>query len=556
MLKWQFMYKISDNAMNPLLKFLVKYFHAVVKSVKSVEELHSLVEEFPSSLYSLRKLASLDNKLFNVYSTCPKCHAIYGNLKTKLCKKVPFPARREVNNCGCKLLKTVKKKGKTAEVPSKLYFYQSLKSSVSMHFEREGFTDICQHWRERSRVVPSNWMGDIYDGNMWRQLLDTNFFASPYNLAVLLNVDWFQPFSRVRDSVGVLYLTIANLPRDLRYLQENVILLGIIPGPKEPKLHINSYLQPLVDELKEFWSGVQLTLSSGKNFIARVCLICVSCDMPAVRKVCGFVGHQARLGCSKCLCKFEHLPSGGLKCLPMGDFGEWNLRTLDEHRKNCEESLQCTNNSSLTKFTSSCGARFSALLNIPYFNPIRNHVIDPMHNLLLGTAKHMIDVWVKVGLLSTQSFTAIKETTSLLTCPCDVGRLPVKIGSSFSGFTADQWKLWTTVYSVIVLKGVLPDNHLRIWLLFVHACSILCCRIVRKTDLQVAHTYIRQFSLQFLLMLMDMNFLPLTCTCICIYMIAAKIMDQYMHFGALHTNDIMESWVRIKQIRDALKLRL
>ena len=121
-----------------------------------------------------------------------------------------------------------------------------------------------------------------------------------------------------------------------------------------------------------------------------------------------------------------------------------------------------------------------------------------MHNLLLGTAKHMIDVWVKVGLLSTQSFTAIEETTSLLTCPCDVGRLPVKIGSSFSGFTADQWKLWTTVYSVIVLKGVLPDNHLRIWLLFVRACSILCCRIVRKTDLQVAHTYIRQFSLQFI----------------------------------------------------------
>jgi len=319
-------------------------------------------------------------------------------------------------------------------------------------------------------------MGDIYDGKVWGQLLETNFFMSPYNLAVLLNVDWFQPFSRIRDSVGVLYLSIANLPRNLRYLQENIILLGIIPGPKEPKLNINSYLQPLVDELKEFWYGTEITLSSGRIITSRVCLICVSCDMPAVRKVCGFLGHQARLGCSKCLCEFEHLSSGGLRW--SGDFGEWNLRVLEDHRKNCEDSLQCKSNNALAKFTSSCGARFTALLNITYFDPIRNHVIDPMHNLLLGTAKHMIDVWVKVGLLSTHSFSTIEETTSLLTCPCDVGRLPVKIGYSFSGFTADQWKLWTTVYSFIVLKGVLPDNHLRIWLLFVRACSILCSRII------------------------------------------------------------------------------
>lgn len=37
----------------------------------------------------------------------------------------------------------------------------------------------------------------------------------------------------------------------LRYLQENVILLGIIPGPHEPKLNINAFLQPFVDELQQ-----------------------------------------------------------------------------------------------------------------------------------------------------------------------------------------------------------------------------------------------------------------------------------------------------------------
>ena len=32
------------------------------------------------------------------------------------------------------------------------------------------------------------------------------------------------------------------------------MIVGIIPGPKEPKKIINSYLTPLVLELKEAWS--------------------------------------------------------------------------------------------------------------------------------------------------------------------------------------------------------------------------------------------------------------------------------------------------------------
>ena len=150
-------------------------------------------------------------------------------------------------------------------------------------------------------------------GRIWKKM----DFDSPYNLAVTLNVDWFQPYKRVKDSVGAIYLCIANLPRSLRYKQENVILVGIIPGPK---LTINSYLEPFVDELKEFWSGVNLTLPSDNNITVRVCLICVTCDVPAIWKVCGFVGHKARLGCSKCLCKFNHLQGGGLQC--SGNLGE------------------------------------------------------------------------------------------------------------------------------------------------------------------------------------------------------------------------------------------
>ena len=48
--------------------------------------------------------------------------------------------------------------------------------------------------------------------------------------------------------------------------------MGIIPGPKEPKGDINSFLKPLVDELIEFRVGVIITetLLQGGMFMVRV----------------------------------------------------------------------------------------------------------------------------------------------------------------------------------------------------------------------------------------------------------------------------------------------
>ena len=88
-------------------------------------------------------------------------------------------------------------------------------------------------------------------------------------------------------------MSIQNLPRHLRYKEENIILVDLIPGPSEPSLTINSYLTPLVQELKIAWeTGFTVQTSSGSYITIRLVLTCVSCDIPASRKVCGFLGHN------------------------------------------------------------------------------------------------------------------------------------------------------------------------------------------------------------------------------------------------------------------------
>lgn len=156
-----------------------------------------------------------------------------------------------------------------------------------------------------------------------------------------------------------------------------------------------------------------------------------------------------------------------------------------------------SSSSALQTLESRFGVRFSLLLELPFFDPIVFPVIDPMHNLLLGTAKHILNLWIKRDILTAREFQVIQERSEQILIPRDVGRIPLKIGSGFSGFTADQWRIWTTVLSPVVLKGVLPNTDLRCWLLYVRACTLLCSRIISTSDVKIADQYLGLFCKKF-----------------------------------------------------------
>lgn len=169
-----------------------------------------------------------------------------------------------------------------------------------------------------------------------------------------------------------------NLPPSLRNKIENVCLVGILPGPQEPSHDINSFLQPLIKDLVDFWKGVELHVGSITRKV-RCAILNVSCDIPAGRKVCGFLGHSASLGCSKC---YKIFP-GSVGCKDYSGFNResWKPRTGLQHRKDVEKISQCTSLTARNRLESSLGCRYSSLLQLPYFDPTVMLTIDPMHNL-------------------------------------------------------------------------------------------------------------------------------------------------------------------------------
>ena len=67
-------------------------------------------------------------------------------------------------------------------------------------------------------------------------------------------------------------------------------------------------------------------------------------------------------------------------------------------------------------------------------------MIDPMHNLMLGTPKKIIKIWKEENLLSEKEFSHLQRRINKLKVPSSIGRIPSKIASNFKGFTADQLK--------------------------------------------------------------------------------------------------------------------
>jgi len=156
----------------------------------------------------------------------------------------------------------------TALQPKKIYPFAGIQQQLASMLRRPGFENSLRHWINRSSS--DELLSDIYDGQVWRTLKDddnsTNFFrpdVADSHIGIMLNLDWFQPYEATTYSTGVIYAAICNLPRDMLFKRENMLNLGILPGPHELKLHrINHYLALIVDKLLKFWDGIDLPVTN------------------------------------------------------------------------------------------------------------------------------------------------------------------------------------------------------------------------------------------------------------------------------------------------------
>jgi hypothetical protein len=125
----------------------------------------------------------------------------------------------------------------------------SKKTFMHMTRHKEG-----EHENNNVMVHPS-------DGEAWKALynFDPDFAKDAINVCIGLAVDGFTPFTESASSYSC-WLVIAipyNLPPTLCMKYEHMFLCLIVPGLDNPEPQLNVMIQPLIEELKQLWVGVE-----------------------------------------------------------------------------------------------------------------------------------------------------------------------------------------------------------------------------------------------------------------------------------------------------------
>ena len=145
-------------------------------------------------------------------------------------------------------------------------------------------------------------MWDIIDGTRVRELggPDGAVFwdglkRGELRLAWSLSIDWFNPRGNKAagksTSTGSIVMACLNLPPSLRYKPENLFLVGVIPGPREPSVEeVGHYIELIVDMLNTSWrdgTKFDCTESSDCGRTERSMLVVIVTDLVASRKITG-----------------------------------------------------------------------------------------------------------------------------------------------------------------------------------------------------------------------------------------------------------------------------
>lgn len=190
-------------------------------------------------------------------------------------------------------------------------------------------------------------------------------------------------------STGI-FLVLLNLPPHLRYLEENMLLVGCIPG--KPSLHkINHAVHLLTNKLNEFYfPGVffSRTYNHKSGILALGLLGPLVADMLTACQAAGLPAPVAHICCTVCNCDLDDIG--------VVDRAQWPMRDGACHHQLAERWRDARSEAEQDEIFHMYGVRWSALLSLPYWDPIQWTVVEPMH-INMNLIKHHIMTAFKIN---------------------------------------------------------------------------------------------------------------------------------------------------------------
>ncbi|KAE8738535.1 hypothetical protein FOCC_FOCC015979, partial [Frankliniella occidentalis] len=182
------------------------------------------------------------------------------------------------------------------------YFLEiPLEHQIRTLFKRKGFADNILSRLTRKKEHPNN-IEDIYDGQLYKELVDSGFFSeNKYNFTLTWNSDGVPVFNSSKTSMWPIYFVINELPFKLRFKKSNVLLGGIWYGSKPI---YSKMLEPFLSSLSTLRRGLDIQLNEpNEEVTVQGVLLAGTADLPAKADFMG-IKHSGG-SCSCTVCKIE-----------------------------------------------------------------------------------------------------------------------------------------------------------------------------------------------------------------------------------------------------------
>lgn len=345
------------------------------------------------------------------YVTCPKCSCLYklpsSDDDPPIPERCTFSAVPNGNEPPCqeRLRKEAGGDPRTSES-----FYQEFHCRDVLEWVAELLCRIGNEEKlDRNPYSRDGLQRDIWDGTVLRTFADRDgqgLFvpdsdagqdktrASEGRYVFGFCWDGFNPFGNKQAgkkvTCGAMYLICYNFPIEERFLPENILLFGIIPGPDHrSKEQLNCFLAPLVDDLEVLWErGMFVTATptypNGRSI--KGALVPIIADLPAIRQATGHSGISSTFMCSFCW----------LRCTEINslDKSHWRRKSATEHRRLATSWNKATSAALRKDLYKQHGVRHSEFLRLPYWNPVECVCIDSMHMFYMGNLhNHCRRIW-------------------------------------------------------------------------------------------------------------------------------------------------------------------